>query len=101
MRESQIRKIQKNRHMSEILMSINANSIFKNLSNRDKQTLCKLIYKAEMIETHIRGKDIMRVTKSFQEIIANAMMQLDLMDDDDDEFDGDTDDFPPGFGPNK
>lgn len=93
MRESQIRKIQKNRHLSEIMMSINGNSIFKNLSYRDKQKLCALIYKAELIETHVRDKDIMRVTKSFQEIIANAMMQMEIDDEDRDEFDDDTDDF--------
>jgi hypothetical protein len=97
MREAHIRKIQKNRHMSDIYMSINGNSIFKNLTERDKKTLCKIIYKAELIETHIRDKDVIRVSKSFQEIIANAMMQIDLddLDDDDDDFD----DLPPGFGP--
>jgi hypothetical protein len=98
MRESHIRKIQKNRHMSDIMMMINNNSIFKNLTIRDKNKLAKLIYKAELIETHIRDKDVIRVSKSFQEIIANAMMQIDLSDDDDD-LDDDFDDLPPGFGP--
>lgn len=97
MREAHIRKIQKNRHVSDIMMSINSNSIFKNLTARDKNKLAKLIYKAELIETYVRDKDVMRVSKSFQEIIANAMMQLDL--DDDDLDDDDFDDLPPGFGP--
>jgi hypothetical protein len=93
MRESQVRKIQKHRHMSDIMMMIDGNSIFKNLEYRDKRKLAKLIYKAELIEMHVRDKEIIRVSKSFQEIIANAMMQMDLLDDDsDDDLD---DDFPP------
>jgi len=79
--------------MAEILLSINGNSIFKNLSIRDKQKLCRLIYKAELIEMHIRDKDVIRVSQSFQEIIANALMQVDLDDLLDDDKDGDGDDF--------
>jgi myo-inositol-1-phosphate synthase len=97
MNERQVRKVQKNRHMTEIQLNIASNSVFKNLSQRDRVKLAKLIYKAEMVEFYIRERSLDRVNNAFREMIANALMnlddQLDRMDpEDEDEF-GDDDPF--------
>jgi hypothetical protein len=93
MNERQVRKVQKNRHMTEIQLNIAANSVFKNLNHRDRSKLAKIIYKAEMVEFYIREKDLNRVNTAFQEMIANALMNLDergliedLDEDDEDPF---------------
>jgi hypothetical protein len=86
MRESQIRKIQKQRHMSDIMVMILSNGIFKNLNERDRKKLAELIYKAEIVEMHMRDKSLTRVNESFQDIV-QALMAMDLDDDEDDEFD--------------
>lgn len=98
MRERQLRKIQKQRHMSNILIMILNNPIFKNLDEGDRRKMAKLIYKAEMIEMHARDKDIVRVNASFQNIIDAIRINLEQVDDrdmkdylDDDEFDDDPD----------
>lgn len=92
MNERQVRKVQKNRHMTEIQLNIAANSVFKNLSHRDRMKLAKIIYKAEMVEFYVREKDLNRVNTAFQEMIANALMNLEVrdfpedLDDEDDPF---------------
>jgi hypothetical protein len=88
--ERQIRKVQKNRHMTEIQLNIAANSVFKNLTHRDRLKLARIIYKAELIEFYIREKDLTRVNDKFQEMIANALQNLqdrgvDIDDDLDEE----------------
>lgn len=88
MNERYVRKVQKQRHMGNIDLMVLSNPIFKNLGERDRKKLARLIYKAEMIEMHVRDKSLMRVNDSFQDIIdaiGLAIMQDDE-DDDDDEF---------------
>lgn len=87
MNERQVRKVQKNRHMTEIQLNIAANSVFKNLTHRDRLKLAKLIYKAEMVEFYVREKDLTRVNSAFQEMIANALMNLDATYEDDEDED--------------
>jgi hypothetical protein len=96
MRESQLRKIQKQRHMSNIYIMLLNNPIFKNLSRADQKKMAKLIYKAEMIEVHARDKELIRVNTSIQDIM-NALrvsleddiefLKADDFDDDDDQND--------------
>jgi hypothetical protein len=85
MRERQLLKIQKQRHMSNIRIMLLNNPLFKNLSERDQVKIAKLIYKAEMIEMHARNRNILRINDSFQDIVAALMNQLD--DDDDTDLD--------------
>ena len=87
MNERQVRKVQKNRHMTEIQLNIAANSVFKNLSHRDRTKLAKIIYKAEMVEFYIREKDLTKINSAFQDMIANALMNIDAAfeEDEDDE----------------
>lgn len=92
MNERSVRKVQKNRHMAEILLNINQNSVFKNLSQRDRMKLAKIVYKAEIYEFYVREKSITRVNSEFQQMIANALLNLDDIDarfesDEDDEDD--------------
>lgn len=94
MRERQLRKIQKQRHMSNILIMILNNPVFKNLNESDRRKMARLIYKAEMIEMHARDKDIIRLNTSFQNIVDAMRVSLEQMDmrmeaddfDEDDEF---------------
>jgi hypothetical protein len=86
MRERQIRKLQKNRHLAEIGFTLLQNPTFKNLSRSDRYKMAKLIYKAELIEVEIKSKDMSRTLASFQEMIQNITDQM--VDDDDDDFDG-------------
>ena len=95
MNERQVRKVQKNRHMTEIMLNIAQNSVFKNLTQRDRMKLARIIYKAEIVEFYIREKDLNKVNTAFQEMIASALMSLDDRDypEDDDEFRDDEDPF--------
>lgn len=87
MNERQVRKVQKNRHMNDILLMIASSSIFKNLNDRDRRKMARLIYKAECIEMYVRNQSILRMNASFQEIVAAAMskMDFDFEDEEDDE----------------
>jgi TRAP-type C4-dicarboxylate transport system substrate-binding protein len=88
--ERQMRKLQQQRHMYDIKMMVLSNPLFKNLSERDQKKLVKLIYKAEMIETFMRDKQIIRINDSFEEIVENvANMLNDAMRDQDDDEDDD------------
>lgn len=88
--ERQMRKLQQQRHMYDIKMMVLGNPLFKNLSERDQRKLVKLIYKAEMIETFMRDKQIVRINDSFEEIVENvANMLNDAMRDQDDDEDDD------------
>jgi len=93
MKEKQLIKLQKQRHMSNIFIMLLNNPLFKNLSERDQRKMSKLIYKAEMIEMNVRNKQIIRVNQSFQDIVdaLNQAMDFDL----DDDLDEDDDDFGP------
>jgi hypothetical protein len=85
MRERQIRKLQKNRHLAEISFTLLQNPTFKNLSRADRFRMAKLIYKAELIEIEIKSKDMSRTLASFQDMIQNITSQLVEDDDEDDE----------------
>jgi len=87
--EKQLRKLQKQRHLYDIKMMLLANPIFKNLNDKDHKTLIKLIYKAEMIESYMRDKQIIRVNDSFEEIVDNIanMLNQSIRDDRGDEED--------------
>lgn len=88
MRERQIRKLQKNRHLAEIGFTLLQNPTFKNLSRADRYKMAKLIYKAELIEVEIKSKDMSRTLASFQEMISRITDQMVEDDDDDDDFNG-------------
>lgn len=92
MRERQIRKLQKNRHLAEIGFTLLQNPTFKNLSRADRYRMAKLIYKAELIEVEIKSKDMARTLNAFQDMISQITQQM--VEDDDDDF-GDE-----GFPPN-
>jgi hypothetical protein len=88
MRERQLQKIQKQRHMSDILLMLLNNSVFKNLNPRERKQMAALIYKAEMIEMAVRNRKIVRVNESFQDIM-NGLLNSGAFDDfEDDEDDG-------------
>ena len=87
--ERQMRKLQQQRHLYDIKMMVLSNPLFKNLSERDQKKLVKLIYKAEMMETFMRDKQIIRVNESFEDIVENvANMLNEAMRDEDDEEEG-------------
>jgi TRAP-type C4-dicarboxylate transport system substrate-binding protein len=69
--EKQLRKLQKQRHLYDIKMMILSNPIFKNLNDKDQNTLTKLVYKAEMIELYMRDRQILRINDSFDDIVEN------------------------------
>lgn len=87
-----MRKLQKQRHIYEIQMMVLSNPLFKNLNKRDQKQLVKLIYKAEMIETYMRDRQIVRINDSFEDIVENVARMLEDMDDRD-RRDGDDEDF--------
>jgi hypothetical protein len=91
MRERHLRKLQKHRHLAEISFNILRNPVFKNLSKRDRDKLALLIYRAELIDMELRGKDTNKVLENFQQLMDNINIQL-IQDLDDDE---DNDEFPP------
>lgn len=90
--ETQMRKLQKQRHIYDIQMMVLSNPLFKNLNKRDQKQLVKLIYKAEMIETYMRDRQIVRINDSFEDIVENVARMLDDLDDRD-RRDGDDEDF--------
>lgn len=71
-----MRKLQKQRHMYDIKMMVLQNPLFKNLSERDQRKLVKLIYKAEMVETYMRDKQIIRINDSFEDIVESVANML-------------------------
>jgi TRAP-type C4-dicarboxylate transport system substrate-binding protein len=87
-----MRRLQRQRHLYDIQMMVLSNPLFKNLNKREQKQLVKLIYKAEMIETYMRDKQIIRVNDSFEDIVESVARMLDDMDDRD-RRDGDEDDF--------
>jgi TRAP-type C4-dicarboxylate transport system substrate-binding protein len=90
--ENQMRKLQRQRHLYDIQMMVLSNPLFKNLNKREQKQLVKLIYKAEMIETYMRDRQIVRINDSFEDIVDSVAKMLDDMDDRD-RRDGDEDDF--------
>jgi TRAP-type C4-dicarboxylate transport system substrate-binding protein len=87
--ERQMRKLQMQRHMYDIKMMILSNPLFKNLNERDQKKLARLIYKAEMIETFMRDKQIVRINESFEDIVEGVANMLNevMRDEDEDEED--------------
>ena len=94
MRERQIRKLQKNRHLAEIGFTLLQNPTFKNLSRADRYRMAKLIYKAELIEVEIKSKDLSKTLGAFQDMI--TQITNSMVDDDEDEDDnfGESGPFP-------
>jgi TRAP-type C4-dicarboxylate transport system substrate-binding protein len=90
--ETQMRKLQKQRHLYDIQMMVLSNPLFKNLNKREQKQLVKLIYKAEMIESYMRDRQILRVNDSFEDIVENVARMLDDMNDNE-RRDGDEEDF--------
>jgi TRAP-type C4-dicarboxylate transport system substrate-binding protein len=90
--ENQMRKLQKQRHLYDIQMMVLSNPLFKNLNKREQKQLVKLIYKAEMIESYMRDRQILRVNESFDDIVENVARMLDDMNDNE-RHDGDEEDF--------
>jgi hypothetical protein len=90
--ESQMRKLQKQRHLYDIEMMVLSNPLFKNLNKREQKKLVKLIYKAEMIESYMRDRQILRVNESFDDIVENVARMLDDMNENE-RRDGDEEDF--------
>jgi hypothetical protein len=86
MRERQIRKLQKNRHLAEIGFTLLQNPTFKNLSRADRYKMAKLIYKAELIEVEIKSKDLSKTLSAFQDMI--SQITSTMVDDDDEDEDG-------------
>ena len=87
--ERQLRKLQKQRHMYDIKMMILSNPLFKNISEWDQKRLAKIIYKAEMVETYMRDKQIIRINESFEDIVESVANMLNdaMAEEDDDEED--------------
>lgn len=81
-RERQLIKIQKQRHLSNIRLMVLNNPLFKNLSERDQRKMIKLIYKAEMVEMHARDRNLIRVNNSFEEIM-KSLIENAIIDDED------------------
>jgi len=86
-----MRKLQKQRHLYDIQMMVLSNPLFKNLNKREQKQLVKLIYKAEMIESYMRDRQILRVNESFDDIVENVARMLDDMNDNE-RRDGDDED---------
>lgn len=87
--ERQMRRLQQQRHLYDIKMMVLSNPLFKNLSERDQKKLVKLIYKAEMMETFMRDKQIIRINDSFEDIVEGVANMLNqAMADDEDEEEG-------------
>jgi len=92
--ERQLRRLQKQRHLYDIQMMVLSNPLLKNLDKRDQKTLVKLIYKAEMVESYMRDKQIIRVNDSFEDIVENVAR---LLDDAMDQRSRDEDEDPDGY----
>ena len=82
-KERQLLKIQKQRHLSNIRLMVLNNGLFKNLSERDQKKMIKLIYKAEMVEMHARDRNIIRVNNSFEDIM-KSLIENAIIDDEED-----------------
>jgi len=87
-----MRKLQRQRHLYDIQMMVLSNPLFKNLNKREQKQLVKLIYKAEMIETYMRDRQVVRINDSFEDIVENVARMLDDLDERD-RRDGDDEDF--------
>jgi len=73
--------------MYDIQMMILSNPLFKNLSARDQKKLVKLVYKAEMIESYMRDREIVRINESFEDVVENVtrIINESLRDDGDED----------------
>ena len=95
MNDRQLRVLQKNRHMADIMRMILGNPLFRNLGERDQKKLAALVYKAETIEIYGRERNVLKVNESFDQIVQAVSMVLDEMDQmddyDEDEEDRDND----------
>ena len=81
-----MRKLQTQRHVYDIKMMVMSNPLFKNLNERDQKKLVRLIYKAEMMETFMRDKQVIHVNESFEQIVQDvADMLNEALGEDDDE----------------
>lgn len=89
MNDRQLRNLQKTRHLADIKRMILANTLFRNLSERDQKKLAALIYKAETIELYARERDVYRLNESFDQIVSAVSMVLNEMNEDDEEEEGD------------
>lgn len=74
--------------MSDILLMLLNNNVFKNLTASERKKMANLIYKAEMVEMAVRNRKIVRVNESFQDIM-NGLMNSGIFDDFDDDEDDD------------
>jgi hypothetical protein len=83
--ENKLRRLQKQRHMYDIQMSILANPLLKNLNSKDQKAMGKLIYKAEMTEMFLRDRSMTKVNQSFDEIIEKVFDILDEGRDEEEE----------------
>ena len=83
--ERRLRKMQKLRHMNDIMMMILSNPLFKNLNKKDQRKLAELIYRAEMVEIFVRDKEIVRINESFNDIVSAIAGMLDRDDDDEED----------------
>lgn len=90
--EKQLRKLQKQRHIYEIQMMVLSNPLFKNLNKREQKQLIGLIYKAEMIESYMRDRQIIRINDSFDDIVDSVARMLDEADERE-RREGDDEDF--------
>jgi TRAP-type C4-dicarboxylate transport system substrate-binding protein len=79
--ETQMRKLQKQRHLYDIQMMVLSNPLFKNLNKREQKQLVKLIYKAEMMEVYMRDRQIVRINDSFDDIVESVARMLDEVDE--------------------
>jgi TRAP-type C4-dicarboxylate transport system substrate-binding protein len=79
--ERQMRKLQKQRHIYDIQMMVLSNPLFKNLNKREQKQLVGLIYKAEMMETYMRDRQIVRINDSFEDIVESVARMLDEVDE--------------------
>jgi len=86
-REKQIRKLQKDRHLAEIAFTLLRNPTFKNLSRSERHKMAKLIYKAELLEMEIKSKDMSRTLLAFQDLINQVESQMIEGSDDDEDDD--------------
>lgn len=82
-----MQKLQKQRHIYDIQMMILSNPLFKNLGARDQKKLVKLVYKAEMIESYMRDREIVRINESFEDVVENVtrIINESLRDDGDED----------------
>jgi len=83
--ERKLRRLQKQRHMYDVQMTILSNPLLKNLSKRDQRSMAKLIYKAEMTEMFMRDRSMLKVNQTFDDIIEKVFDILDEGRDDEEE----------------